>query len=138
MTDAVEKAPSGKDVALFERLRAASNSSRSLCDGTLSRNAGGGLVQHRPPDMVCEGLQILHDSGEVEFVARAREAAQAHALEAMVGLQVGKAHLDLLALVARFIELGRTDEGTSVIAGIFVEVARDLARRRVWTASWFE
>ena len=88
--------------------------------------------------MFCESLQVLDDGGEVEFVARAGEAPQAHALEAMVGLEVGKAHLDLLALVARFIELGRTDEGTSVIAGIFVEVARDLARRRVWTASWFE
>jgi hypothetical protein len=31
-----------------------------------SGNAGGGLVQHRPPDMFCEGLQVLHDSGEVE------------------------------------------------------------------------
>jgi hypothetical protein len=32
----------------------------------LSRNAGGGLVQHRPPDMFCEGLQVLHDGGEME------------------------------------------------------------------------
>ena len=41
-----------------------------------------------------------HDGRKVELVARAGEPPQAHALEAMVGLEVGKAHLDLLALVA--------------------------------------
>ena len=46
-------------------------------------------------------LEVLHDGREVELVARAGEAAQTHALEAMVGLQVGKAHLDFLALIAR-------------------------------------
>jgi hypothetical protein len=59
-------------------------------------------------------------------------------LEAIVGLQVRKAHLDLLALVARFVELGSTHQGACMIAGILVEVARDLARGRVWTASRFE
>jgi hypothetical protein len=103
----------------------------------LSRDAGGGLVQHRPPDMFCEGLQVLHDSGEVEFVACAGEAPQAHALEAVVGLEVREAHLDLLALVARF-ELRRTHQGACMIAGILVDVACDLARGRVWTASRFE
>ena len=57
--------------------------------------------------MACQRLEVLHDGGEVEFVACAGEAAQAHALEAVVGLQVCKAHLDLLALIARFVELGR-------------------------------
>jgi hypothetical protein len=36
--------------------------------------------------MVCERLQVLHDRGEVELVARAGETSQPHALEAMVGL----------------------------------------------------
>jgi hypothetical protein len=100
----------------------------------LSCNAGGGLVQHRPPDMFCEGLQILHGSSEVEFVARAGETPQTHALEAMVGLEVRKAHLDLLALVARFVELGSTHQGACIIAGFLVDVTSDLARGRVWTA----
>jgi hypothetical protein len=65
-----------------------------------SYNAGGRHLGPRPPDMLCQRLQVLHDGCEVELVARAGEAAQAHALESMVGLQVRKAHLDLLALVA--------------------------------------
>jgi hypothetical protein len=65
-----------------------------------SRNAGDGFMRHSPPDVFCEGFQVLHDGGEVEFVARTREAPQAHALEAVVGLEVRKAHLDLLTLVA--------------------------------------
>jgi hypothetical protein len=36
----------------------------------------------------------------MEFVARAGETSQAHALEAVMGLQVRKAHLDFLALIA--------------------------------------
>ncbi len=77
--------------------------------------------------MACQRLEVLHDGGEVEFVACAGEAAQAHALEAVVGLQVCKAHLDLLALIARFVELGRPHQGAGVIAGILVEIACDLA-----------
>jgi len=65
-----------------------------------SRNAGDGSVRRRPPDMFCKGLQVLHDGCEVELVARTGEPPQAHALESMVGLEVCKAHLDLLALVA--------------------------------------
>jgi hypothetical protein len=36
--------------------------------------------------MVGERLQVLHDGGEVELVARTSEASQPHTLEAMVGL----------------------------------------------------
>jgi hypothetical protein len=100
--------------------------------------AGGRLVRPRPPDMFCQRLQVLHDGCEVELVARAGEAPQAHALEAMMGLEVRKAHLDLLALVARLVELRRTRQGARVIAGILVKVACDLARWRVWTALRFE
>jgi ribosomal protein L37AE/L43A len=51
---------------------------------------------------------------------------QAHALETMVSLQVRKSHLDLLALIARLFELRRTHEAACVIAGILMNVARDL------------
>jgi hypothetical protein len=68
----------------------------------------------------------------VEFVASAGEAPQAHALEAVVGLQVRKAHLDLLA--ARFIKFRRTRQGACLIAGFLVDVTSDLAQGRVWTA----
>jgi hypothetical protein len=65
-----------------------------------SCNAAGRLVQPWPPDMFCQRLQVLHDGGEVKLIAGAGEAPQAHALEAMVGLEVCKPHLDFLALVA--------------------------------------
>lgn len=55
--------------------------------------------------MVRDGLEVLHGGGEVELVARTGEAAQTHALEAMVDLQVGKTHLHFLALVARLLKL---------------------------------
>ena len=49
--------------------------------------------------MVGEGLEVLHDSCEVELVARAGEPPEAHAIEAMMGLQVSEPHLDPLALI---------------------------------------
>jgi len=42
----------------------------------------------------------LYDGGEVELIAGAGEAAQAHALEAMMDLQVRKTHFSFLALIA--------------------------------------
>ncbi len=41
-----------------------------------------------------QGFEVLHCGGEEELVARAGKTAQPHALEAVVGLQVGKARLD--------------------------------------------
>jgi hypothetical protein len=41
----------------------------------------------------------------MELVARTGEAAQTHALEAVVNLQVGKTHLNFLALVVRLFKL---------------------------------
>jgi hypothetical protein len=57
--------------------------------------------------VVRECLEILDDGCEVELVARAGKAPQTHALEAMMDLQVRKAHLDFLALIARLSELRR-------------------------------
>src|SRR5271168_4131714 len=56
----------------------------------------------------------------------------------MVGFEMCKAHLDLLALIAGSLELRRTHEAARMIAGILVDVASDLARGRVWTASRLE
>jgi hypothetical protein len=47
-----------------------------------------------------ERLQVLGDGGEVELIARAGEAAQPEAIEAVMGFQMGKAHLDLAPLMA--------------------------------------
>jgi len=59
----------------------------------------------------------------------AGEAAQPQPLEAGVGLQVGKAHLDPLPLVTRPGEGLCLHLASSHITGIFVKIARDLARR---------
>ncbi len=47
-----------------------------------------------------ERLQVLGDGGEVELVACTGEASQPQAIEAVVGFQMGKAHLDFPAFVA--------------------------------------
>ena len=64
-----------------------------------SCKTGRRFVRSRPPDVLCQRLQVLHNGCEVELVARTGESSQAHAFEPMVGLQVRKAHLNLLALV---------------------------------------
>jgi hypothetical protein len=99
-----------------------------------SRNAGKRLVWRRAPAVVRERFEVLHGGREVELVARAGEAAQTHALKAMVGLQVRKAHLDPLPLIAGLLQLRCAHESARVITGLFVHVARDCALGHVWAA----
>ena len=70
-------------------------------------------------------LEVLHDGGEVELVAGAGQAAQAHALEAMMGFQVCKAHLDPFSQIARLEECLGLHLAPGHVAGIFVDVAQD-------------
>ena len=74
----------------------------------------------------------------MELVACTGEPAQAHALEAVMGLQVCKAHLDLFALITRFLERRCSIERTCMIAGILVDVARDYALWSVGAALGLE
>ena len=53
-----------------------------------------------PENSEGQGLQILYDSGEMEFVARARKPSKSHAFESVMGLEMGETHLDALAFVA--------------------------------------
>lgn len=55
-------------------------------------------VQWWPPERARRGPKVLHDGGEVELVLHTREAPRTQALEAVMGLQVRKVRLDLLAL----------------------------------------
>jgi hypothetical protein len=55
--------------------------------------------------VTCERLEVLDDGDQVELVARAGETPQTHSLEAMMDLQVCKAHLYFLALIARLFKL---------------------------------
>src|SRR5271157_3391513 len=53
-----------------------------------------------PENSDGQGLQILYDGGEMEFVARTRKASKSHAFESVMGLEMGETHLDALAFVA--------------------------------------
>src|SRR5512136_963629 len=81
------------------------------------------------------GLEVLNDGGEMELVAGAGKAAQPHAFESMMRLQVGKAHLDPLPLIARFQEGLRLHLAASDVAGRLVDVPHNPARGHVRTAS---
>ena len=85
-------------------------------------------VGRRPEGSECERFEVLHDGGKMELVARAREPPEPHPLEAVVGFQVGEAHLDTLSFVSRSGERLCLHLPPSDIAGVLVEVARDLAR----------
>src|SRR5262245_34530251 len=88
-------------------------------------------VQRRLPDVICKGLKVLHDGSQVELVACTGKAPQAHTFETVVGLQVGKAHLDLLSLITGFGELRRPYQGASRVASVLMHVARDPSKGHV-------
>ena len=75
--------------------------------------------------MVCQRFEVLHDGGEMEFVACTGEPPQPHSFEAVMGLQMCKAHLNLFALVTRFLERRCSIARTRIIAGALVDVTRD-------------
>ena len=52
-------------------------------------------------------LEVLHNGSEMKLVAGAGETAKAHALKAVLDLQVRKTPLYLLARIARSLELRR-------------------------------
>jgi hypothetical protein len=85
--------------------------------------------------MVRECFEVLHDGGDMELVARAGEASQTNALEAIVGFQVRDAHLDPLPLIAGLLECWRTHERPRLVTGLFVHAARHLARGHLWATS---
>ena len=63
----------------------------------------------------------------MELVACAGKPPEPHALEAVVGLEMCETHLDPLSLVTRSGERLCLHLPPCDIAGVFVEVARDLA-----------
>jgi len=62
---------------------------------------------------------------------RTGKAAQSHTLEAVVNLQVGKAHLDAFTLVARYAVRLCPHQPARDVAGIFMNIAGDFARWRL-------
>jgi hypothetical protein len=53
--------------------------------------------ERRPDEAQRHRLQVLHGGRQMKLVACTSEAAQPHALESVVGLQVPEAQLDTLA-----------------------------------------
>src|SRR5262245_25696019 len=86
------------------------------------RNSRVGRFGRWPNEAQGQCLEVLYDGGEVELVARAREAAQPQALEAVMRLQVREAHLDALALIARLEEGLGLHLATRHVAGILVKI----------------
>ena len=67
-----------------------------------------------------QGLQVLYDGREKKFVAGPREPAEPDAFEAMVGLEVSKAHLDALAFIPRLTEALCPHESSQPYSGSIV------------------
>jgi hypothetical protein len=66
----------------------------------------------------------------VELVAGAGQTSEPHALEAVVGFEMGEAHLNALSFVSRSGERLCLHLPPCDIAGILVEIAWDFATRR--------
>src|SRR5215510_7893797 len=96
-------------------------------DALYQRNSRRCCFRRRAEQAQRHGLQVLHDGGEVELVASAGQTAQAHALEAVMGLKVGEPHLDALPLIAGLGERLGFHLAPRYVAGILVKIARDLA-----------
>jgi hypothetical protein len=75
-----------------------------------------------------ERFEVLHDGGEMELVASTGKTPKPHPLEAVVSLQMREPHFDPLSLVSRSGECLCLHLSPCDITGVFVEVARDLAR----------
>ena len=60
---------------------------------------------------------------------RAGKTSQPHTLETVMNLQVGKAHLYALALVARLEERLCPHQPTRYVAGVFMNITGNLSRR---------
>jgi hypothetical protein len=64
----------------------------------------------------------------MELVARTGKPPKPHALEAMVSLEMREPHLNALSLVSRSGKCLCLHLSPSDMAGVLMEVARDLAR----------
>ena len=74
----------------------------------------------------------------MELIACPGETTEPHAFKAVMNLQVSKAHLDALALVARLEKGLRPHQPACHITGILVNIAGDLSCRHIWTALHLE
>ena len=74
----------------------------------------------------------------MELVTGPREPSEAQAFKAMMGLEMGEAHLKLLSLIARFEERLRRHLATYQVAGDHIDITHDPTRKQVRAASRFK
>ena len=81
----------------------------------------------RSRNQQCEPSQILGDSGQNELILGASWAAQSKPTELQDAPEVCKPHLVLLALAPRLLKVLGADERSGDVAGMLMDIARDLA-----------
>ena len=82
----------------------------------------------------CEPPQVLSDGGQNKLILGASWTTQSKSAELQDALQVRKPHLDLLALTSRRLEALGASERPGDVAGVLMNVARDLAKGDLRTA----
>ena len=97
-----------------------------------------GLCESGRRSELGELSEVLGGCSEQELVAGAAWTAQSEPTEPEDALEVGEQHLDLLATMSRAFISRCPCQGPGNVAGVFVEVSRDLAGRCVRTARGLE
>src|SRR5580704_562697 len=81
-----------------------------------------------PKGSECKCFEVLHNGGEMKLVARAGKSPEPQPLEAVVCLQVREAHFNTLPFVSRLGKRLCLHLPSCDIAGVLMDIARDLAR----------
>ena len=95
-------------------------------------------ARRRSGDQLRKSTQVLRDSRERELKLSPARPAQPQTTKPQNALEMGKQHLDALATAARLFESLGLGQLASDIAGILVQIARDISHRRIGTALHFE
>src|SRR5271169_1761455 len=119
---------------VVSRLMAATSTRTQPISGTRCAPPGGRWTKGSKR----QGLEVLHGGSEKELVTCTRKPSQPHALKAVVNLQVGKAHLDAFALVARLEEGLCPHQPACHVAGILMNITGNLPRRTIRTTPHLE
>ena len=100
----------------------------------------GGLCRHFEPRWSQSGepSQVLRGRGEQELVLGATRATQSQAPKSQYAFEMGKQHLYLLSSPTGRFKFRRPSERPSNVAGIFVQIARNLPRHRIRAAPRLE
>src|ERR1700730_18624869 len=81
---------------------------------------------------------ILSDGGQDKFILGASWATKSKPTKPQDALKMREPHLNLLALTSRLLKPFGASERPGNVAGMLMDIARDLARWFFWTALRFE